>query len=183
MNNDEIEQEVLKFGWINRMVVRSGVKGMLERLHEGEKVLSIAMASTAGGEFDGTLFCTTRRIAFVAFKGFKSTFKEYKLNGSTSIQTESGFFEGSLKINSYGNRAKFIGIRSAQLDTLEAAIESVRSGVNKNRNKGDSDPRRKDRDKMSSSNLVSEIERLAELHSTGMLTNDEFTSAKKKIIG
>lgn len=119
------------------------------------------------GELNGIrtfIIPTDNRILIAGLSGIKSTVRELRYEDVSEVGADGGAF-----ILRHGSHT--IELKRCVSNTMKEVIEEIRSRSQETRR---------------SSNVgigISEVERLAELHSAGVLTDEEFAAAKAKALG
>lgn len=132
------------------------------QLKEGESYTHLI-----AGELNGIrtfIIPTDNRILIAGLSGIKSTVRELRYEDVSEVGADGGAF-----ILRHGSHT--IELKRCVSNTMKEVIEEIRS---------------RSRETCRSSNVgigISEVERLAELHSAGVLTDEEFAAAKAKALG
>ncbi|MHB2253175.1 SHOCT domain-containing protein [Corynebacterium aurimucosum] len=120
------------------------------------------------GELNGIrtfIIPTDSRILIAGLSGVKSTVRELRYEDVSEVGTE-----GATLILRDGSHT--IELKRCITPTMKEVSEEIRSRAEELR-----------RQAPSASSGVSEIEKLAELHAAGVLTDEEFAAAKAKALG
>ena len=140
-------------------------------LHPDEQLLDILQGMYANQT--GVLLHTTKRIIFFA-KGIVSTaMEEFPLDKITSLQYTTGMLTGDVTIFASGNKAE---IKSTVKLHTKAFVDAVRSHL-------DSSKPQTVATAQAAASMMDELEKLAALKERGLLTDDEFSAAKRKLLG
>lgn len=124
----------------------------------------------------GVLLHTTGRVIFLA-KGITTTVvEEFPLDKITSTQYSTGFLTGSIIIFAAGNRAEINGTVKAH---TKAFADSLREHLDAQKPPSPSATAAVP----TSSALMDDLTKLAELKTKGLLTDEEFVAAKRKLLG
>lgn len=132
------------------------------QLKEGE-----SYTQPMAGELNGIktfIIPTDNRILIAGISGIRSTVRELRYEDVSEVGADGGSF-----ILRHGSHT--IELKRCVTNTMKEVTEEIRS---------------RSRETRRSSNVaigISEIERLAELHSAGVLTDEEFAAAKAKALG
>ena len=129
------------------------------------------------GNGTGVLVATQRRLLFVD-KGLIVGLKveDIPLDKISSIQYSTGWLMGSIIIHTSGNKAEIKNVEKTQ---ARRCAEAVRNRI--------SEPRvasaTRSTPSAPSAGVVAELEKLVNLHERGLLTVEEFSALKAKLIG
>ncbi len=120
----------------------------------------------------GILISTNRRLVFID-KGILYGLKveDFPLDKISSIQYETGLLLGGIKIYTSGNTAKIDNIEKLSARTFS---EFVRDKLSKSNNSVNN--------VASEVNILDQLEKLAKLKESGILSEDEFNEQKKKFL-
>ncbi|WP_337968856.1 PH domain-containing protein [uncultured Flavobacterium sp.] len=120
----------------------------------------------------GILISTNRRLVFID-KGILYGLKveDFPLDKISSIQYETGLLLGGIKIYTSGNTAKIDNIEKLSARTFS---EFVRDKLSK--------PNNSVNNVASEVNILDQLEKLAKLKESGILSEDEFNEQKKKFL-
>lgn len=123
----------------------------------------------------GLLIRTTKRVMFFA-KGLVTTkVEEFSLDKITSVQYTTGLMLGEITLFASGNKAEIKSTIKAYTKPFVDALRSqLESGTLLSR---------PGRDSQESTGALVELERLAGMKERGLLTDEEFTAAKRKVLG
>lgn len=130
-----------------------------------------------GGTYEGkrgVLVATNRRLIFLDKGLIRLKVEDFPYDKVTSVQVETGLIMGKLTILGSGNKAV---IDSVPKDQARQLGDHVRRRLNKPAAQAGSD-RAADGD-----DVVSQLERLAKLRQQGLLTDQEFTLQKRRLMG
>jgi hypothetical protein len=142
-------------------------------LNEGEYLLDIIQGSYANQT--GVLLRTTTRVIFFA-KGIVSTkVEEFPLDKLTSVQYSTGLMLGDITIFASGNKAETTNTVKAHTRTF---VDGLRSQLELSKKPTASYPHA-----AQGTGTIAELEKLAGLKERGLLTDEEFTAAKRKLLG
>lgn len=140
-----------------------------EHLWEGEHVEMLVVGSYGGGQ--GLLALTDRRLLFVKEGLIGSKSEDFPLSKISSIQLNKGLLLGKITIFTSGNKADIDNVDKARgqalvdkvrnlISSATPAIPSVATGLSP----------------------IEQLEKLAALHSSGILTAEEFEEKKKVLL-
>ena len=115
---------------------------------------------------------TNRRLIFID-KGLLYGLKveDFPLDKITSIQYETGLIFGEVKIHTSANIAK---IEQVDKNTARKFAEFVREKLSQPKNNATTNSSQPD--------IIEQIERLAKLKESGILSEEEFIEQKKKLL-
>lgn len=118
----------------------------------------------------GILISTSRRLVFID-KGLLYGLKveDFPLDKISSIQYETGMMFGKLKIHSTNNNAV---IDNVDKEAVKIFAEFVRNKISSSNDKIENN----------SNDILKQLEKLAQLKSSGILTEDEFNEQKSKLL-
>lgn len=154
----------------------SEIKELPRILRGSEQVLD-AIRGQYKDKWNGLLLTTNERLLFIskgAFFGGMSM-EDFPLSKISSIEFEQGFVFGTITIYTSGNKAQ---IKKADKDYCITFCEHVRSLVHEN-----SKPSTNNISVYSNEDdLIAKLERLGKLKEQGILTDEEFILAKKKLL-
>jgi hypothetical protein len=167
-----IEKALQKYHGIQRAWVRREVEELKSVLWEDEVVEDAVIGIYHKGV--GLLVATNKRLVFIE-KGLLAgiTVEDFALDKITSMQYRFGWRFGTLIIFASGNKAE---IRKVPKPGLRAFADFVRARISG----------RMEHSSYSAPSMATdytEIEKLAELHGRGILTDEEYTAKKKQILG
>lgn len=136
-----------------------------------EKVNNIAQGTFNNGQ--GILVCTNRRLIFVD-KGMIYGLKveDFPLDKISSIQYETGLLLGSIKIHTSNNVTK---IDNVEKTSARNFAEFVRDKLSQSKDDTTETI-------ISKPDILDQLEKLGKLKENGILTEDEFTEQKKKLL-
>lgn len=160
----------------NRLGGGRELKKLAEHLHDGEEVQLIAQGTYADRQ--GILVLTNLRLLFL-FHGLVSQAKEdFPLRLISSVQTKSGMVTGELRVFVSGNNAVIKGIVKNDLAPL---ADAVREGI-----AAASTPPPAPAATAAAPeppDVFAQIEKLADLHRAGILSDEEFAEKKRELLG
>lgn len=123
----------------------------------------------------GLLVRTTKRVMFFA-KGLVSTkVEEFSLDKVTSVQYTTGLMLGDITVFASGNKAEIKSTVKAHtkpfVDALRVQLEDGKAAA------------LPARDTQAATGALGDLERLAGMRERGLLTDEEFSAAKRKVLG
>jgi len=119
---------------------------------------------------NGLLIATHRRVVFVD-KGliYGLRIEEFPFSAITSVEHSTGLIMGKVIIYAAGNRAEISMIEKAQVQPFITKLEFLR--------------RPEQAPQVAGRSQVEELERLAGLRDRGVLSDEEFSVAKRRALG
>ena len=172
---DEIKTELknLNLGNTSLFLGRKEINELPQILAEGEKVNNVIQGTYNNGQ--GILVSTNRRLVFID-KGLIYGLKveDFPLDKISSIQYETGLILAKVKIHTSGNIAVIDNVEKA---SARQFAEFVRKYISQPKEQqtvfiqNNSEP-----------SILDQIEKLAKLKDNGILSDDEFTEQKKKLL-
>ena len=167
-----IDEQIKKLGDFDQWFTKKEIKYLPQVIDEGEEIK--AMTS---GLHEGTtwlIVVTNRRILFLD-KGFFYGLKqmEMPLNQITSVSYKTGLMFGTLEVNTAGGTKRIEDISKKDVPKVAAII----SELLRNLQSGSSQTQQQNK-----IDVVSQLERLAELKEKGILTEEEFQEQKAKLL-
>lgn len=131
---------------------------------------------------NGILVCTNTRLIFIN-KGLMSLkVEDFPLKNISSIQYETGLLMGKITIFASGNRADISNIEKAYVRNFAEYVRAKISDSSKlSELSRSSQPTASTQ--ASDDEIITQLERLAVLKEKGILTDEEFTAQKARILG
>lgn len=169
----EIEMQIKNLDGASKLFGRKEIKELPNILWEDERVEKIVQGFYNNGT--GILVATNKRLIFVD-KGllFGIKVEDFPYEKISSIQYSTGMLLGDVTIFTSGNKAKIENIDKKQArdfgDYVRARITGTKGHASFQNNDVQAD-------------VVSQLERLAKLKEQGILTENEFTEQKRRILG
>jgi len=157
---------------------RREVKELPSILWEDEVIHHIVQGMYSGG--NGILVCTQRRLVFVD-KGMFGSLKveDFPLDKISSIQYSTGLLLGTITIFTSGNKAEISHVGKAEARSF---AEGARALIAKGAVKPVVQAPSAQAATPAGSNLAADLERLAALRTSGVLSEDEFAAAKRTLL-
>ena len=171
---DGIKAEIQNFNLdnVSTFLGRKEINELPEILAENEKINNIIQGTYNNSQ--GILISTNRRLVFID-KGLLYGLKveDFALDKISSIQYETGLLLGKVKIHTSSNIAS---IENVVKSSARQFAESVRNLL--------SEPKEKQivQQNNSEPTVLDQIEKLAKMKDNGILTEEEFTEQKKKLL-
>ena len=166
---EEIKTQLEELGFNVNDLPKTEIKALPNILRDDERIKSIA--SGLYSNHNGVLVATNIRVFFF-YKGrfFGEQVEDFSYNKISSIEYETGMIGGSITILASGNAAKIDVVPNVYCRPFVNTVREIISNL--------SQPPKVEISK----DLLSKLERLAALKQAGMLTDEEFTAAKAKLL-
>lgn len=170
---EEIKKQISNIDDASRLLGHKEIKELPNILWEDEKVEKLVQGYYAGAT--GILVATNTRLVFVD-KGLIYGLKveDFPYDKISSIQYKTGMLLGELTIYASGNRAD---IKNVEKKLVRNFAEFVRAKTTENKEKNTVKSEEPVPD------IADQIKKLADLKEQGILTEEEFSAKKKKILG
>lgn len=171
---DEIKSQIQTIDGASKFFGFKEIKQLPDILWEDELIEKLVQGFYNTGQ--GILVATNKRLIFVD-KGliYGLRVEDFPYDKITSIQYKTGLLFGEIKIFASGNKADITQINKQQTrdfaEYVRARISSVKEHA--------SAPAPV---QTSSGDVITQLERLAELKEQGFLSEEEFLAQKKKIL-
>jgi Bacterial PH domain/Short C-terminal domain len=169
---EEIKLQINKIDKASKLLGRKEIKELPSILWEDESV-EMLIQGIYGNNL-GILVATNKRLIFVDKKIIGVKVEDFPYEKLTSIQYETGVLTGKLSIFASGNRANITNVSPKNL--VRDFSEYVRSQISTDKNLGKLNIKNDD-------DTLAKLERLGELMKKGILTEEEFNSEKRKLLG
>ena len=153
--------------------VRRELKQISATLAPSEGLLDIIQGAYASQT--GVLLATDRRMIFLAKGWVTLKVEDFPLEKISSVQYETGLLTGTITIFASGNKAQIT-------HTVKAHTKAFAEGV-RNRLLAAPAPAPPPVQPSSRSDTMAELDKLATLRERGLLSDEEFTAAKRKLLG
>ncbi len=155
-------------------VGRREVKELPSLLHDSEEIVDLVQGFLGSG--NGVLVATRRRLLFVD-KGliYGLRVEDFPYDKMSSIEYSTGIIFGEITIHASGNKAL---IKNVEKVRAKAFASHVRRLVEESKIAEKSAAR-----PASGNTLAGELAHLDSLRSQGVLTDEEFSAAKRKLLG
>ncbi|MFZ4928830.1 PH domain-containing protein [Chryseobacterium sp. Mn2064] len=188
---DEIKGQIASLNANLSIFVNSEVKELVNVLEKDEKIIAIAEGKYLYNNLEGILVSTQNRIVFVDKKFFggvsENEFPHYKI---TSMQHSNGMLSSELKLFTDGPKAEFkLYNRNAAKTFYDAIQANIYSSQNQERVEKEisqvkdiEKPQQTPVKKEDPSVIFDKLEKLGKLRESGILTDEEFTEQKKKLL-
>lgn len=157
--------EILK----KKGVVIKNMTGSLAELHK--YIMDDETICSALDGADGLIVLTNRRV-LILYKGFLTglEMEEYQLKDVSSVEVDPGFLTTTIKITAGFNNKVVTTISKEATLKFKIDISAAQKDLS---NTPASSPQ---------PDMMAQLEKLAELKSKGILTEEEFTQEKKKLL-
>lgn len=168
---DEIKSQIKNLGMYS-FLGKKEIKELPEILSEDERVEKIVEGLY--NQYNGIFVCSNKRLIFVD-KGllYGLIVEDFPIEKVNSIQCKTSLLFGKLTINSSGNETVIDHVDKKQAKSF---CNYVTTKLNSKENvTGTTNVEIKE-------NLISQLEKLAQLKEKGILSDEEFDKAKTKIL-
>jgi hypothetical protein len=169
---DDIKKQIQQLKISNSVSIlgRREINELPEILAQTEIIDNIVQGTYNNGQ--GILASTNRRLIFID-KGILYGLKveDFPLDKISTIQYETGFLLGGIKIHTSGNIAK---IENVEKSIARSFSEFVRDKLSQQKEISTIS--------ISEPDILDQIEKLANLKEKGILSEDEFNEQKKKLL-
>ncbi len=171
---EQIEGQIKGLDGCSRFLGKKEIKELPNILWEDENVEKIVQGLYGNGL--GILTATNKRLVFID-KGLMWGLKveDFPYDKISSIQYETGIMFGEITIFTSGNKAKIQQVDKQQARDLCEYVRARISGIKEHASAPKVTPPDND--------IITQLERLAKLKDSGALTEEEFVTAKRKLIG
>ncbi len=170
-----IDKQIEKLGDFDQWFTKKEIKYLPQVIDEGEEI----KAMTSGFHNNNTwlVVVTTRRIIFLD-KGMIYGLKqmEMPLTQITSVSYKTGLMFGAIEIDTAGGKKTIDTIDKKDVTKVAAIISDLLKNIHTDAKTGESKQAQQ-------TDIISQLERLAELKEKGILTEEEFQAQKAKILG
>ena len=175
---EEIKNQISEAGVNLKLLPENELKALQNILWEDE-IVEDAVRGLYNSR-NGMLTATNKRLIFVdKGKLWGLKVEDFPYDKVSSIQYSTGIISGEITIYTSGNKAKIDMVAKSECARFAEHVRARITGVSKNQAKISSE-------KNSSQNnedFLEKLERLAKLKQNGILTEEEFVTAKKKLLG
>jgi len=169
---DEISAQIRSIGYVGTVWTRKEIKSLPALLTPDETVLGLASGWHANATW--VVVCTNKRVIFLdkgLLYGLRQ--KDVPLDKINSITQETGMIWGTVGI---WDGASKMSIERMDKRTVAPFTAAVRSAMERRKSPGAAaQPPQND--------VVSQLERLAALRTSGVLNDAEFSAQKAKLLG
>lgn len=155
------------------------MRKLVEHLWEQESVELLCTGTYGSGT--GLVALTTQRLLFLKDGHMSKTSEDFPFAKITSIQWSSGMLMGTITIFASGNKAE---IKNVSKDAGKRMTDQVRQLISAPHAAVNLQPVPVAAPTVDAGDdMVSQIERLGQLHQQGILDDEEFAAAKAKLLG
>jgi hypothetical protein len=156
-----------------RFLGRKEIKELPKILWDDEMIEQLVQGTYNVGT--GVLVATNKRLIFVDKGIGKLRVEDFPYDKISSIQYETGWMSGTITIFASGNKAE---IKNVVKDSCKGFADYVRARISPV-----SESVQTKAAPTAGTDLVDQLERLGKLKDQGILTEEEFTAQKTKILG
>lgn len=176
MTYEEIQKRLKELGQVDMFGTKKEVKELPNIMYDGE-TLEYLMSGFMNGN-TWLIVCTNKRILFLD-KGliFGCKQLEIPLDKVNSVETSKGLLLGSIKVWDGASAMKIDNVQKFALQPFVTAVNNAREAL-KNNNQQTKVEKNND-----TNDYIKELEKLAELKEKGIITEEEFLSKKKQLLG
>jgi hypothetical protein len=176
---ETVRIQISKLDGYDQVITRKEIKELPNILWDDENIHHVISGTYNHGQ--GLLIATEIRLLFVD-KGMLGKLKveDFPLDKISSIQYETGMMFGKITIFTSSNKA---AIEQVEKNSARAFAEMCRRMISKQERNDTRHNPENEQGGVSENASISELERLAKLYSDGVLTDEEFSKAKQKLIG
>lgn len=166
----QIDKQIDALGVLKKVLPSTELKGLPDVMHETEMVKGIACGRY--NDRSGVIVATNERVFFfVKGRLWGSQLEEFRYENITSVQYSTGLISSEITIFVAGNAAKIDMVPTAFCKPFVESVQKIIGSQNASASTVNNDD-----------DLLAKLERLAALKSSGMLTDEEFAAAKKKLL-
>jgi len=172
VNDKEVKQRLQEIGWTAQQAQMASldVLGASKVIEPGEII-----EQAIQGKIDktkGLLIATDRRLVFVNQGIIKTQSESFRYDKISSVQYETGFLHTTITMLIDSRKLKVEGVINAAGATFATYVrQRVDQGVQPAPVAA------------ASADVVGQLERLADLRTKGILTDEEFQTQKRKLLG
>jgi hypothetical protein len=148
------------------------IKRLPEHLWEGEQVER--MTTGAYGRGTGLVILTDRRLVFLQHGIVSQTTEDFPLDKVSSIQWSSGMMLGTVTVFASGNKAVITNVNKADGKEI---VDLIRHRLS------EKTPQPAPAGAGGVEDVYEQLRKLGELHSAGVLTDEEFNKKKADLLG
>jgi len=172
---NEIKNQIKNLDGVSKFLGMKEIKELPNILWEDEKVEKLVQGIYENA--NGILVATNKRLIFIdkSLLG-KLRVEDFPYDKISSIQYQAGWIYGNITIYSSGNKAKIGNIDKKQTGNFAEYIRARISGSKEHASAPTPHTA------VSSDDVISKLEKLANLKERGILSEEEFLEQKKKIL-
>ena len=150
------------------------IKRLPGHLWEGETVSWLAAGTYSGGT--GVIALTDRRLFFLKDGVVKQVSEDFPIDKISSVQWNSGMLTGKVQVFVSGNKAEITGVAKSE---GKAIVDEIRGRISMST----TSPAMSTHSLTGSDDVVEQIQQLAGLRDSGILTEAEFSAKKTQLLG
>jgi hypothetical protein len=184
LSEKDVVQMIGRLPLGGKFVGRREVKELPNILWDDEQVLDLVQGFYNNGT--GILVSTQKRLLFVD-KGLLGGLKveDFPLDKISSLQYSVGMLLGEITVFTSGNKAV---IKNVDKGLTRTFSEGVRARIHSGQTKSQAPPATvpsipSPQPSIHMTGLTGELMRLGEMKTAGLLSDDEFSAAKRKLLG
>jgi hypothetical protein len=170
-----LDQQLQRLDLPSQILGRKEIRELPQILWDDEEALDVIQGTYNNG--NGILVATQKRLVFVdkgIFYGLKV--EDFPLDKISSIQYETGMLLGSITIFTSGNKAIIKNVDKTRARTFAEGVRARTATKPPAPQVAPPAPR-------ATHDLTGELEKLGNLRERGLLSDEEFTAAKRKLLG
>ena len=160
-----------------RMGSKREIRRLPEHLWENERVDLITGGTYGAGT--GVLVLTDRRLLFLKDGFMSKTSEDFPLEKITSIQWSTGLLLGKMTVFASGNKAE---INNVQMKDGKVITDAVRARIASGGPSTSQPPAPRSTTAAQGPDVYEQLKKLSELHTAGILTDEEFTAKKQRLL-
>ena len=181
MIEKEIKDEALnsvlrKIDGVDKWMTRGEIKELPSILWGNELPEKLITGTYNNGK--GMLVATNRRLIFIDKGIFSLKVEDFSYDKISSIESKTGIMFGSLTIYASGNKEKF---EYADKGLLRGFADFLRAKISTQKSQSSLVPTPAE-NPSSTLSVADELEKLAGLRDRGIITNEEFSAQKAKLL-
>ena len=171
---DTIKSRITELGIVPPMFAKKELIFLAETLDDEEQLLSLAQGMYRKNM--GILAVTPKRVMFISKGLFSSQYEEFPLKNISSIQFDSSLMNSKIKIFVSGNSGEIEKVTNGEAKHFVETVKQLQSDISTKANTGPAPG-------SSNDDIYARLEKLGKLKESGVLTEDEFLTEKKKLLG
>jgi hypothetical protein len=183
MSEKDVVQMINRLPLGGKFVGRREVKELPNILWDDEQVVDLVQGFYNNGT--GILVATQKRLLFVD-KGMLGGLKveDFPLDKISSLQYSTGFLLGEITVFTSGNKAVIKNVDKGQTRTFAEGVRARIASMSAAPKASAPSPASVQHSPQSTvSDLTGELAKLGALKTQGLLSDEEFAAAKKKLLG
>jgi len=168
-----VDEQIKKLGDFDQWFTKKEIRYLPEILDEDEEIKAMTSGVHEGNTW--LIVVTTRRLLFLD-KGMIYGLKqmEMPLAQITSVSHKTGLMFGEIEVDTAGGKKKIETISKKDVPKVAKIISDLIKELNNKSNSTNNTDKQLD--------IVSQLEKLAELKEKGILTEEEFIAQKNKLL-